>query len=420
MKRLILILAILQLISCHGQTNEKKQIEIDSKDYMKIVYAHCSKPNIIEVESTTDGYIEVEFLCDGKRYEIGIRNNTLLFCEHSINQNEIPLDKINRKLEKKYQGWTLDEVSQVKTNDTTFLKVEILKDGIEQNLYFTNDGKWFKIKPIDITSTLDFNAVEKNPMYKSANYKFHKPDSVYEMPDLLKEVSGIALGSENVIYCIQDEIGSVFEYDLSKQVISNSHRFTDVGDFEDLAINKNIVYVLRSDGNLFVYDFKNKTKISQTMLQINSLNIEGICFRDGYIYIACKDALVNHTDSKRMIYRVKANKLDNIEPYLEINIDVLSDFLIKNYSELGITKILFNPSSIAIHPITKEMYILSASDRFIAIYKDKQLINIIPLSADIYYKPEGLSFYENGDLLISSEGDKKGFVTGTINLVKNE
>ncbi len=121
-----------------------------------------------------------------------------------------------------------------------------------------------------------------------------------------------------------------------------------------------------------------------------------------------------------MIYRVKANKLDNIEPYLEINIDVLSDFLVKNYSELGITKILFNPSSIAIHPITKEMYILSASDRFIAIYKDKQLINIIPLSAEIYYKPEGLSFYENGDFLISSEGDKKGFVTGTINLVKNE
>ena len=409
MKRILFILASLQLTLCHGQTNEKKQVETDSKDYMKIVYEHCSKPDIIEVESTTDGYIEVEFVCDGKRYEIGIRNNTLLFSEHSVNQNEIPLNIINRKLEKKYQGWTLDEVSQVKTNDTTFLKVEILKDGIEQNVYFTNDGKWFKIKPIDVSSTLDFNAVEKNPMYKSAKYKFHKPDSVYEMPDLLKEVSGIALGSENVIYSIQDEIGSIFEYDLNKQVISNSFRFTDIGDFEDLAINKNIVY-----------EFKNKTKISQTMLQINSLNIEGICFRDGYIYIACKDALVNHTDSKRMIYRVKANKLDNIEPYLEINIDVLSDFLVKNYSELGITKILFNPSSIAIHPITKEIYILSASDRFIAIYKDKQLINIIPLSAEIYYKPEGLSFYENGDLLISSEGDKKGFVTGTINLVKNE
>lgn len=420
MKILIFILASLYLTSCHGQTNEKKQVESVSKGYMKIVFEQCAKPDIIEVESTSDGYVEVEYLCNGERFEIGIKNNSLLFVEHSVNQNEIPIDKINRKLEKKYQGWTLDEISQVKTNDTTFLKVEILKDGIEQNLYFTNDGKWFKIKPIDVSSTLDFNALEKNTMYNSVKYKFHKPDSVYEMPDLLNEVSGIVLSSEKVVYCIQDEIGAIFEYNFDKQEISNSYRFTDIGDFEDLAINKNIVYVLRSDGNLFVYDFKNKTKSSQTMLQINSLNIEGICFSDGYIYIACKDALVNHTDSKRMIYRVKANKLENIEPYLEINIDDLSNFISKNYSELGITKILFNPSSIAIHPITKEMYILSAIDRFIAIYKDKQLINIIPLSAEIYYKPEGLSFYENGDLLISSEGDKKGFVKGTISLVKNK
>ncbi len=43
---------------------------------------------------------------------------------------------------------------------------------------------------------------------------------------------------------------------------------------------------------------------------------------------------------------------------------------------------------------------------------------MLPLPADIYYKPEGLSFYENGDLLVSSEGDKKGFIKGTINLVK--
>ncbi|MBP9548896.1 MAG: hypothetical protein KBE86_07055 [Chitinophagales bacterium] len=40
------------------------------------------------------------------------------------------------------------------------------------------------------------------------------------------------------------------------------------------------------------------------------------------------------------------------------------------------------------------------------------------MSSDIYYKPEGLSFYENGDLLISSEGDKNGFVKGSINVLK--
>lgn len=418
MRQILFILASLQFTVCHGQTDASKQDETGSKDYLNIVYELCPRPDILEVESTTDGYVEVEYLCDGKRYELGIRNNTLLFSEHSVAQSEIPLDIITRKLEKKYQGWTLDEVSLVETKDTSFLKVEILKEGIEQNLYFTTDGKWYKIKPIEVSSIIDFTAIEKNSMYKSANYKFHKPDSVYEMPDLLKEVSGIALSSDHIVYCIQDEIGSIFAYDLQRQEITNSYRFTDIGDFEDLAIHKNIVYVLRSDGNLFVYDFKNKTKTSQTMLQTNSLNIEGICFGDGYIYIACKDALVNHAESKRMIYRVKTTRLDDVEPYLEINIDEMSTFLTENYPELGITKVLFNPSSIAIHPITNEMFILSATDRFIAIYRDKQLINIIPLSADIYFKPEGLSFYDNGDLLLSSEGDKKGFVKGSISVIQ--
>ena len=418
MKNLQLITASLAFFfsQCHSQTNN--QPVAVSKDYMKIISQQCAKPDIIEVEYTPDGYVEIEYFCDGKRYEIGIKDNTLLFSEHAMKQEEIPLDKINRKLEKKYQGWTIDEVAQVSVNDTTFIKIEILKDGIEQNVYFTNDGKWFKIKAIDITSTFDPKSIQKSTVYQSAKYKFHQPDSTYEMPDLLKEISGLALGSENNIYCVQDEIGSIFEYELKKQEIIKSHRFTDIGDFEDVAINKNTLYVLRSDGNIFVYDLKNKTKTSQSMLQINSLNIEGICHNGGYIYIACKDALVNQHETKRMVYRVNANKLNNIEPYLEINADDLSKFITSNYPETGISNIHFNPSAIAIHPVTKEMYVLSATDRFIAIYKEKQLKNVIPLVPEIYYKPEGLSFYENGDLLISSEGDKKGFVKGTINLLK--
>lgn len=418
MNRLILILACLNLSSCYSQKKEKEQDEYISKDYMKVIYEKCVKPDIIEVESTPDGYVEVDYLCDGKRYEIVFKNNIMLFIEHGLSPLEIPLDKIKHKLDKKYPGWILDEVSQVLTNDTTFLKVEVVKDGIEQNLYFTNDGSWLKLKPIDVSSTLDLNAITENTMYKLAKYQFHQPDSIYEMPDLLKEISGIVLDGEEKVYCVQDEIGSIFEYDLKKQEISNSHRFTDIGDFEDLAINKNTIYVLRSDGNLFVYDLKNKTKTYQTMLHVKSLNIEGLFFDEGYLYIACKDALINQSETKRMVYRIKADKLEDIEPYLEINFNDLTSFLTKNYANLGKIKVSFNPSAIAIHPITNEMYIFSASDRFIAIYKDKQLINIIPLSAEVYYKPEGLAFYKNGDLLISSEGDKQGFVKGTINLIK--
>jgi hypothetical protein len=39
---------------------------------------------------------------------------------------------------------------------------------------------------------------------------------------------------------------------------------------------------------------------------------------------------------------------------------------------------------------------------------------VTPLPAEVFYKPEGLAFFPNGDLLISSEGDKKGVAKGSI------
>lgn len=419
MNRIILILAcLLPIQMCFGQTHSTNEGTFHSKDYMKIIYQHCPNPDIIEVESTSENYVEIEYLCDGKHYEIGIKNNVLMFLEHEIEPTEIPAEKINTKLEKKYSDWVLDEVSQIVTNDTSFLKVEILKEGIEKNLYFTNDGKNFKLKPVELSSTLDFNMTNNNPMFLSAKYQFNQPDSVYEMPDLLREISGVAVADGNIVYCVQDEIGSIFEYDMEKEEISNSYRFTDVGDFEDLAIDKNIIYVLRSDGNLFVYDLENKQKTFHKMIQTNSLDIEGLFFKEGYLYLASKEAQINHPETKRMVYRVEADNLENIEPYLEIDIPDLVEFLEKHYPELETSKIRFNPSAIAFHPITDETYILSSKDKFMAIYKDQELINFIPLSEDIYYQPEGLSFYANGDLLISSEGDKKGYFKATINLIK--
>lgn len=79
---------------------------------------------------------------------------------------------------------------------------------------------------------------------------------------------------------------------------------------------------------------------------------------------------------------------------------------------------LFNPSAIAIHPKTNDIYILSANDRILVVYEKSGLKKAFPLPAVIYYKPEGLAFYENGDLLISSEGDKRGLVKGSIVLLK--
>ncbi|MBP8754298.1 MAG: hypothetical protein WAU21_05335 [Chitinophagales bacterium] len=410
------VAVILLAISCNGQTNSgNKQIP---QSYLNIIKQQCANPDIIEVERKEEGIYEVDFICDGKVFEIVMKENTLLYTSFGVSQEEVPFEIINKKLLKSYPGFVLDEISKIITPDTSFLKVEIIKEGIEQNVYFSLDGKWLKLKPVDVSQKWDFQNITQNKMYVDAQYNFLNPDSVYEMPELLREISGLAIADSANIYCVQDELGSIFQYNIQRQEIVNSFRFTDVGDFEDITIFENVLIVLRSDGHIFKYDLDNHSNITSLPLPVKTLNVEGICYNNGYLYLANKDAVINQSNDKRIVYRADINNLSKLESYLEIDIPELSNFLTSHYPEIGNTTIQFNPSAIAIHPKTNEIYILSAEDRIIAIYNKQKLKNVIPLSSDIYYKPEGLSFYENGDLLISSEGDKNGFVKGSINVLK--
>lgn len=66
----------------------------------------------------------------------------------------------------------MDEISKIITPDTSFLKVEIIKEGIEQNVYFSLDGKWLKLKPVDVSQKWDFQNITQNKMYVDAQYNF--------------------------------------------------------------------------------------------------------------------------------------------------------------------------------------------------------------------------------------------------------
>ncbi|WP_010526460.1 hypothetical protein [Thermophagus xiamenensis] len=72
----------------------------------------------------------------------------------------------------------------------------------------------------------------------------------------------------------------------------------------------------------------------------------------------------------------------------------------------------------AVHPVTGEVFVLSADNRLLTIYGNKKLKSVYPLAEELFYKPEGLGFADNGDLYISSEGIKNGFLKGQIHYFK--
>ena len=401
--------------------NENREISAQNREQsLNLVFGVCPNADILEMESKED-YLEVEYLCDGVYFEMGIKSGVVMYIETRADEKTVPYDKIRKKLEKEHSDWLLDEVSEIFTNDTSFLKVEVVKDGLEQNLFFTTDGKWYKSTTLGISDQWSREDLEKSGLYENTPYSYLRPDHVYELPSLLREISGHTLTDENTVLCVQDELGAVFEYDMVKDEIINIFRFTDIGDFEGITTVDDRVYVLRSDGTIFFFDYKNRKSIESVMLSINALNFESLTYdkASGNFLVVSKDAILNDSESSRIIYEIANDDFSKPTVYQEIDIHGINQFIHAKLEKGKTESVVFNPSDIAVHPITKEIYVLSASDRALTVYNDKGLKAVFPLPAEVYYKPEGISFYENGDMLISSEGDKKGIKSGSIMLLKN-
>lgn len=383
----------------------------------------CPGADILEEECRED-FTEIEFMCNGEKIEAGFDEKLgLVYIQKEADPDDHTYRKIRKKIEKSYPKWLMDDFHLIETTDTSFYAVEMLKNGIETNVYFTLDGAYFRPAKMSAGESVDdafITGLYKNRM---PPYNFSQPARIYALPEILREVSGIVSVSDHKMYLIQDELGAIFEYDLGSEEILQMVRFADNGDFEDVATDGAMVYVLRSDG--IVYSFnpeKQFTTPEIVRIPVQVPNLEGLFYdsTENRLLMAGKSEPVNACKDLRLVYSIEPDDSPNPEVSLQISIEEINNMLIEHYPSLAQLKrtFLFNPSAIAIHPLTGETYILSASDRLLAIYKGTKLKEIYPLPAEMYYKPEGITFSSNGTLYISSEGIKNGWLNGRIFMLK--
>lgn len=272
---------------------------------------------------------------------------------------------------------------------------------------------------------------DKYMLFEHANYDFPyqlaKPDKSWELPKKLMEISGLSYIDKHRLACIQDEKGNIYIFNLKAGEVDKIIDFGDDGDYEGVEIVKNDAWVLKSNGTLYkVKDYLKEPEpgVNKYTTALSGKNdTEGLAYdpHNNQLLIACKGH--PFTDEKKgkefkAIYSFDLKtKLIDSEPFLLIEMDTIKYY--KNYNtmaQLGVEllaffddskgDVSFQPSGIAIHPITGNVYILASVGNLLIVFSRMgDMLAMIELRSKYYPKPEGICFSPNGTLYIANEGD---------------
>lgn len=250
-------------------------------------------------------------------------------------------------------------------------------------------------------------------------YRLAEPDEVFELPEELKEISGLSVLSATRLLCNEDETGTLYVYNIEEGRLEETIAWGKEKDYEGVAVWGRTAYVLQSNGDIYrvrdfmspqpsVMEFKNK--------RLKDCDAEGLCLLPGSrrLLIACKEG--NEAES-RYIHTFDLDQ-ENLEaePYRELSfnemeesllstdLDKLSLNLRKFLNPEGTSDILF-PSGIAVHPLSNDLYVISAKTKLLVVYTAQgEMKDIFELRNNHFLQPEAIAFTPNGDLYIGNEG----------------
>jgi hypothetical protein len=241
-------------------------------------------------------------------------------------------------------------------------------------------------------------------------YNFSEPEK-FNMPSSLLEISGIAFrnGLSDTIYSIQDEDGKLFRqgWDVKKQY---HMKFGPKGDYEDVAIFNEMVFILKSNGTLYSFPFAEASKnesnlVKETKKLVPKAEYEGM-YADpltNKLYILCKSCEVDKKMKQLTGYILDYDAgTDSLRAAGSFNIDLSG---LKSFNSKFKTSL--KPAALAKNPKTGEWYVLSSTDKLLLVtdanWKIKEAHK---LNSSTFNQPEGMTFDQELNLYISNEGDE--------------
>jgi uncharacterized protein YjiK len=245
-------------------------------------------------------------------------------------------------------------------------------------------------------------------------YALENPSLIINLAnEELREISGFSNADSTGVFCaISDERGEVmFVEGNAGGKVKRRVLFREKGDFEGIEMVGKTLYALKSDGKLFEIErWRDPSKMTvneyKTALKKED-DLEGLGFdaRKNDLLLAAKGD--PEQDTIRLVwgFNLKTKQLSN-KPVYHIDPKEVNALVPYNLEE---KRHFFSPSGIAVHPKTKDIYLISTALKRMVVLNaaDGNIRYAARLDRNLLPQPEGIAFDEAGNLYLSSEGKKK-------------
>ena len=209
------------------------------------------------------------------------------------------------------------------------------------------------------------------------------------LEDDLEEVSGLERVGENQSWAIEEK-----------------QKFAKNNDIEDIAWVKDVAWVLQSDGTLYEVSSpltKNAktTKYDFPIEKKRDLEAMVVSENGDYLYVFCKSCKWDKGTEEASVFRFDlTSKQYESASFITLERGEIQKHLAnKDKAPLEI-----KPAAVALHPIEKQFYVLSSTDKWLLITDlDFNPIIVYRLNPELFKQPEGMTFDPEGNMYISNE-----------------
>jgi len=243
-----------------------------------------------------------------------------------------------------------------------------------------------------------------------SDYALASPVHDWRISNRLKEISGLAMSSDNRLFAHDDERAVIYEIDYNAGNLVKAFALGDrpaVGDFEGIAIVDTTFYLVTSEGR--IYETTEGADGDHRLYNTygtgigRSCEVEGLAFEpaDRTLLLACKTPRTPALEDWVTIFRWSIDTRSMAQDsMLQISLRSVLD-------RIGTNR--FRPSGIERHPISGHYLIIAAQQRaIIEISKTGTLLAHHRFHGNRREHIEGIAFSSRGDLFLAAESGGKG------------